>query len=367
MLHTERLAKTVAALRDRGSSAVFIGPGADLIYMCGLGTALDERVKGLVVTDDGTCGLLAPMLYKEEMLSAVQGAQHVETWSDHEGPWSAWASLCSKLGLSGASIEINAGLYGIDVIEMQRSFSANYKNGADLLSDARSKKDCTEIEMIRHASAIADRVMEDIAGYLRSGLSEDDIKIFLTERARAHGSEGMSFSPIVASGANASRPHYSGGAAVLREGELVIIDMGFKWKGYCSDITRTFCVGSLNEEMERAYQTVLSAQKAGCASARAGISGEDVDRITRSKIEEDSMGQYFITRTGHGIGLEVHEGPYIVKGNSKPLEAGNIFSIEPGVYVEGKYGIRIEDLVAIDGDGRPEILNRFTKELIYVK
>ena len=173
--------------------------------------------------------------------------------------------------------------------------------------------------------------------------------------------------PIVASGPNASMPHYQDNARTLCDGDFIVVDMGCRFNGYCSDISRTFCVGEPTDEMKRAYAIVLEAQKAGEAAVRKGASGQDVDRAGRRVINDAGYGKYFLNRLGHGVGLAIHEAPYIIEGNNVPLHPGNVFSVEPGIYIAGEFGVRIENLVAVKPDGASEPLNKFTREMIIIR
>ncbi|MPN23561.1 putative dipeptidase PepE [bioreactor metagenome] len=173
----------------------------------------------------------------------------------------------------------------------------------------------------------------------------------------------MSFNPIVASGPNGSMPHYSGGERVIGENDIVILDLGGRYKSYCSDTTRTLFTGTPTEEMKKVYEIVKRSQAAGEAAVRPGATGQDVDRAARQVIIDAGYGEFFFNRVGHGVGLAVHESPYMIEGNDVPLAPGNVFSVEPGIYLPGKFGVRIENLVAVRPDGSGEALNHFTREL----
>lgn len=366
MLSKDRSSRVIDELCRRGSDAVFIGPSADLEYLTGLEIALDARTKGLFITKDGGACVLAPMLYQEELINAVGPDIPAEIWADHEGSIGAFRRIMSKLDLNGKKIEINAGLSAVDLIEMQRASDAVFINGSSLLSPIRSRKDAPELELMREASRIADAVMGDIASFIKKGMTEGEVKKFLVERFRDRGGTGLSFPPIVASGPNGSMPHYNAESRVLADGDFVIVDMGCRYERYCSDITRTFCVGVPTDEMLKIYDIVLKSQEAGEAAVIPGAAGEQVDRAARKIIEDAGYGDRFLNRVGHGIGIAVHEAPYIIEGNDIPLVPGNVFSVEPGIYIPGKFGVRIEDLVAVKEDGYGEVLNSFTKELIRV-
>jgi Xaa-Pro aminopeptidase len=343
-----------------------MGPSADVEYLAELSLFSDERVKGLMVSSDGRCFAMAPLLYEEEMRAALGDGVTLKVWADHEGFRGAFRSGCEELGLIGKRIAVNDGVRAVDLIDMGVA-DAEFVNGADVLSPLRRIKDETELGHLRRAGTIADEVMESLSKFMRAGLTEGEVqKKIISLYEDIHGVE-IAFTPIVASGPGGSMPHYSRNDRVLSDGDFVVVDMGCRYKGYCSDISRTFAVGEPNEEQRRIYGIVLEAQKAGEAAVRRGAAGQDVDRVSRKIISDAGYGGCFLNRLGHGVGIAVHESPYIIEGNGVPLEPGNVFSIEPGIYVTGKYGVRIENLVAVRPDGTAEALNHFTREMISLK
>lgn len=367
MLHIERIQKLAQHLSASGLDAIYMGPSTDLEYIAELRLFNDERVKGLMVSARGELFAMVPLLYNEEMRHALGSEVDYKVWADHEGFTDSFREGCEELGLVGKKIAINDGVRAIDLIDMKSVVDSEFLNGAKTLSPMRMTKDETELAHLRKAAAIADKTMEDISLFLRKGLTEKEVQKKLFEFFEKNGSADPSFSPIVASGPGGSMPHYSGSERVLQEGDFVIIDMGCRYKGYCSDMTRTFCIGEPDEEQRRIYNIVLEAQKKGEEAVKAGVTGQDVDRAARKVIADAGYGASFLNRLGHGVGIAIHEEPYIIEGNDIPLEPGNVFSIEPGIYLQGKYGVRIENLVAVRPDGSAEPLNKFTRDLIVIK
>jgi Xaa-Pro aminopeptidase len=255
----------------------------------------------------------------------------------------------------------------VDAIDMMNTVPGEYTNGARALSPLRARKDDAELDLMRYASEIADAVMDDLSRFIKKGMTEAEIKEYMLVQFTKRGGEGPSFSPIAASGPGGAMPHYGRSDRVLRDGDFVIIDMGCRYRGYCSDMTRTFCIGEPTGEQRGIYETVLRAQKAGEAAVQPGVTGQDVDRAARKVIADAGYGANFINRLGHGIGIAVHEDPYIIEGNDVPLRPGNVFSIEPGIYLPGRFGVRIENLVAVRPDGTGEALNKFTRDLIVIE
>lgn len=367
MIHAQRLEKLAAELSQRGTDAIFIGPSTDLEYLANLKMHEDERTKGLMVSSRGDCFALCPLLYRQEMQEALGDGVAYEVWADHEGFRGAFRSGCETLGLAGKTIAVNDGVLAVDVLDMMDALPGKYVNGAHLLSPLRMQKDGTELSLMRRASEIADTVMDDLAGFMKKGMVEAEIKEYLIKQFEKRGGDGAAFSPIVASGSGGAMPHYNRSDRALQDGDFVIVDMGCKYEGYCSDMTRTFCIGTPTEEQRKVYEIVLEAQKAGEAAVRPDVTGQDVDRAARKVIEDAGYGQNFLNRLGHGIGIAVHEGPYIIEGNDVPLRPGNVFSIEPGIYLPGKFGVRIENLVTVRSDGTGEALNKLTRDLIEIK
>jgi Xaa-Pro aminopeptidase len=367
VLHTKRVERLAELLIQRGLDAIFAGPSTDLEYLADLKLFDDERPKGLVISSKGKIFALTPMLYGEEMRNALGENAVYKIWADHEGFTAAFAAGCREIGVTGGKIAVNDGVRAVDLIDMTAAVGAEYINGASTLSPLRKIKDGTELEYMRRAGEIADEVMKDLSKFIRKGLSEKEIREEILKLFAEHGAEGVSFSPIVASGPGGSMPHYQGIDRIVQDNDFVVVDTGCRYKGYCSDMTRTFCVGGASDEMKKIYGIVLKAQEAGEAAVQSGKTGQDIDRAARKIIEDAGYGKYFLNRLGHGVGIAIHEEPYIIEGNDILLEPGNVFSIEPGIYIPGKFGVRIENLVAVKPDGTAEPLNNFTKEMIVVK
>ena len=234
---------------------------------------------------------------------------------------------------------------------------------ADLLTELRRVKDREELEIMTAAQRIAERALEDILKEIRPGAAEKEIAARLQYLMLHYGAENMSFDPIVVSGPNGSLPHGVPSDRKIQSGEFVTMDFGCIYHGYCSDMTRTVAVGSVTEEMRAVYETVLAAQKAGIAAARSGVTGRDVDGAARKVIVDAGYGAYFGHGFGHGVGVEIHEAPTASSANDKPLPAGAVISAEPGIYLPGKLGVRIEDVIVLTENGC-ENLTRAPKELL---
>ena len=227
----------------------------------------------------------------------------------------------------------------------------------------RQTKDREELRRLEAAQAIAERALEDILKEIRPGVTEKEIAARLQYLMLHYGASDMSFDPIVVSGPNGSLPHGVPSEKEIQSGEFVTMDFGCMYGGYCSDMTRTVAVGSVTEEMERVYRSVLAAQEAGIAAAKAGVSGEAVDAAARAVLSEAGYGEYFTHSFGHGVGVEIHESPNAASSNDSPLPAGAVLSAEPGVYIPGRLGVRIEDVIQITPEGCRN-LTKAPKELL---
>lgn len=248
---------------------------------------------------------------------------------------------------------------------LSRRLDVCLKPMGDGLEQMRRCKSAEEIDAIRRAQQIAEAALEETLSHIQPGVTERKIAARLTYEMLCGGAENLSFDPIVASGPNGSMPHAVPTDKKVEKGEMITMDFGCVVDGYCSDMTRTVALGAIGEEQERIYQVVLQAQLAGIAAARAGVTGAQVDGAARAVIEQAGYGPCFGHSFGHGVGLEVHETPNASPSNQTALCAGEVISAEPGIYVAGRCGVRIEDLLVITQTGC-ENLNRFTKELIYL-
>jgi Xaa-Pro aminopeptidase len=247
----------------------------------------------------------------------------------------------------------------------ERMPKTRFQSATPLTRQLRARKDSEEVTRLRRAGAGLDRVVARLAKMRFSGLSERELSRQVTAMTLEEDHRQSLFW-IVASGPNSASPHHEPGDRVIAQGDLVVVDFGGKHGGYCSDSTRTFSVGEPSAEQREVHEVVHRAQQAATAAVRPGTVAEDVDQVARKVITDAGYGEYFIHRTGHGIGLEGHEHPYLVEGNDEKLEPGNCFSIEPGIYLPGRFGVRIEDIVTVTETG-VEVLNNSNRSLMVVE
>lgn len=353
-------------LKESGLNVMVVGPTSDLEYLTGLEFHPDERFKALFVLEDGRSFSIIPELYYEEARAKLGEDAKIYIWSDSEGFLSAIKRANADYAVEGKKIGVNDGIRAIDILDIKECIEVSFFNASSILEEMRLIKSKEEGDLLRKAGQIADTVMGKLLDYIRPGLTERDIKKKIEELFMECGGEGLSFDSIVASGPNTSRPHYNKDSRVIEEQDVIIIDMGCRYKGFCSDMSRTVFVGEPTEEQRKIFDIVVRANTNAEMLVKPGVTCEEVDLAARSIIREEGYGQYFLNRTGHGIGLAVHEGPYIKEGNTLVLREGMSFSVEPGIYMAGRYGMRVEDIVLVTKDGH-EVLNKFSKEILIVK
>ena len=286
----------------------------------------------------------------------VEGAEFVET------PRNLIGSLA---GLLSGSVAFEAETVTYSEYETLRVGGLDLVPTREVVLGLRAVKDEAELEALRHASGVANRAFERLAEEPFVGRTERAMAWRMEELLHEEGAEGLSFPVIVAAGPNAANPHTTPGERTIGAGETVVVDAGAVVEGYCSDCTRTFATGELPDDLRAAYAVCLEAQLAGLAAVRPGAQGRNVDDLARRIVDASSFPGTFGHGLGHGVGLEVHESPVLRPESTDTLQAGNVTSVEPGVYLEGRGGIRIEDLVVVR-DGAPEILTSFRKELVTV-
>jgi Xaa-Pro aminopeptidase len=378
--YAERLEAARREAQAAGLDALCIGVGADLRYLTGYEAMPLERLTMLLVpaADAAPLSLIAPRLEAPPARAcpaAAGGAVEVVTWEETEDPMALVATRVSEALVRDAAdlraVAVNDALRASFVLGLQRVFShASFTVASTVLRRLRMRKDADEVALLRRAAHAADRVVLAVANGPLVGRTEADVAREVRERLLAEGHDEAEFW-IVASGPNSASPHHDAGDRVIAAGEPIVIDIGGQVDGYGSDITRTVWVtggdagNGPDEEFRRLYDVLQRAQATASAAVRPGVACEAVDAAARDVITEAGYGPSFFHRTGHGIGLEGHEDPYLVAGNQEPLATGYAFSVEPGIYLEGRYGARIEDIVVCTEDGG-ESLNEATRDLLVV-
>jgi Xaa-Pro dipeptidase len=359
----QRIAQLLQLAAHADLAAVAIMPGPNMQYFTSLHFHLSERPTLAIFPVAGQPALICPA-FEATKTQRSSVAWQLFTYVDGQEPLEALHAACHALQLDQKRLGIEA--YKMRVLELRLLEKAAYALTCEpaeaLIAQLRMIKDADEIAAMRRAIEITERALDDVLAAVRVGMTERQVASLLTQALLQHGAEGLAFEPLIQSGPNAALPHATAGERVIQSGEVLLLDFGITLDSYNSDITRTFVLGDASAEIKKIYELVKQANAAGRAAARPGAAGQDVDRATRKVIAEAGYGQYFTHRTGHGLGLEGHEPPYMVEGNAVPLEVGNTFTIEPGIYIPGLGGVRIEDDMVITENGA-ESLTTYDREL----
>jgi Xaa-Pro aminopeptidase len=365
-----RLGRAADAAASADLDALLISPGSDLRYLLGVGAESFERLSCLVLPASGRDAgpvLVVPKL--EELGYADVPAERlgidVVTWTDGEDPYAIVTGLLRRSGATPARLAVADTMPALHTIPLRTAIpGAEQVLAGSVLRQLRMRKDPAEIEALRKAGAAIDRVHARMGEFLRVGRTEAEVGADIARAIVAEGHEEAAFI-IVGSGPNGASPHHALSDRVIEKGDVVVVDIGGPIaEGYNSDCTRTYAVGEpAQPDARETYEVLQAAQRAAVDTVRPGVAAEAIDAAAREPIAAAGLGDYFVHRTGHGIGLDVHEEPYIVGGNRIPLEPGMAFSVEPGIYQPGRWGARIEDIVVVTDEG-VEPLNRQPHELV---
>jgi Xaa-Pro aminopeptidase len=344
-----RARRVVEAASERGLSGVLVTPGPDLVWLSGYQpTAITERLTMLVLGPDQEPTLVVPALERPDAVAAVgvRGMKVVD-WADGSDPYLAVAPWLRPDGTYG----ISDSAWAMHLLGLQKDVpGTTYQSLTVGLPMMRAVKGPDELARLTAAGAAADAAYGEIVKVRFAGRRETDVAADLAGLLRRFGHEQVDFT-VVGSGPNGANPHHEAGERVIQPGDAVVLDFGGLMFGYGSDTTRTVCVGEPTQEIRDVHEIVRRAQDAGVAAVRPGATCQDVDRAARAVITEAGYGDAFIHRTGHGIGVTTHEPPYMVEGEEQPLVPGMCFSVEPGIYLAGRFGVRIEDIVTVTQDG----------------
>jgi Xaa-Pro dipeptidase len=368
-LYNARHQKLYQSLRQAGLEGMALNAGPTLTYLTGLNFHLMERpvvaffIQGdapIIVLPELETGKLAKLPFETKHYSY---GEDPAVWTD------TFRQALASSRLDGKKIGLEPRRFR--VLELRHveaaAQEAEFVSGEAVIAKLRMQKDSSEVSAMRQAVQIAQRALEATIPFIEVGKTERELAAELTLQIMRAGSDPeLPFTPIVASGPNSANPHAVPGGRTLEPGDLLIIDWGASYSGYLSDITRTFAIGKLEPELEKVFNTVLEANEAGRAASRPGSAAGEVDQAARSVITGAGYGEYFTHRTGHGIGMEAHEDPYIHSGSQLVLEQGMTYTVEPGIYLPGKGGVRIEDDVLVTADG-VESLTSLPREMISIE
>ncbi|MGW7223855.1 aminopeptidase P family protein [Streptomyces sp. NPDC054826] len=361
--HRDRMARAVRQAAEAGLAGLLVAPGPDLTWLTGYTpTAETERLTLLVLAPERDPVLVVPTLEAPDAERAPGApALTLRDWTDGKDPYAATADLLDPAGRYG----ISDNTWALHLLGLQRALpGTSYASLTEALPMLRAVKDPAELALLAAAGAAADAAFEEIRTVTFAGRRESDVAADLAALLLRYGHSRVDFT-IVAAGPNGADPHHEAGDRVIAHGDMVVLDFGGLKDGYGSDTSRTVHVGEPTDEERRVHDLVRAAQEAGFRAVRPGAACQDVDRAARAVIADAGHGEHFIHRTGHGIGVTTHEPPYMVEGEQQPLVPGMCFSVEPGVYLPGRFGVRIEDIVAVTGDGGRR-LNNTTRDMVIV-
>lgn len=360
-----RLDKLNASLQTSDLDAVILNPGPTLTHLTGLRFHLMERPVVLLLARDQIPAIVLPELELQKVASLPYELQ-VFAYPENPSEWgSAFRQATQSLGLDGKRIGVEPRQLRLLEFNYVRDGApeADYPDASDILSALRLRKDNSEVDAMRRAVKIAQDALAVTIPSIKIGMTEKELAAELVTQLLRHGSEPeLPFAPIVSGGPNAANPHASPSDRRLQAGDLLVIDWGATYDGYISDLTRTFAVGEVDDEYKKIHKIVQEANAAGRAAAKPGVPCADVDKAARTVIEQAGYGRYFTHRTGHGIGMEGHEEPYMRADNMQLLEPGMAFTVEPGIYLPERNGVRIEDNVIISETGA-DVLSDMKREI----
>jgi Xaa-Pro dipeptidase len=364
----QRIEKLKQVARAEGFDCIAVMPGANMVYLTGLHFHLMERPTLALIPVEGRPALALAAL---EATKPAAGPHAIDwqlfTFADGSDPALAYNAAAQALKLAAKRIGVEALTMRVKEYQLMHDAArgARLDDAEHIFARLRAVKDADEIAAMRKAVQITESALSGVLDTVKVGMSEREIAAELLVNLLKGGAENLPFEPIVVSGPNTALPHAAAGDRKLQRGDLLLLDFGVTVDGYASDITRTFAVGEVDAEMKKIYDLVYAANAMGRKTAAPGVSGQEIDRAARKVIVDGGYGEWFTHRTGHGLGLQGHEAPYVVEGNAAPFVAGNVVTIEPGIYLPGKGGVRIEDDVVITEDGA-ESLTTFPRELTII-
>jgi Xaa-Pro aminopeptidase len=345
---TSRIARLGDALKNRGLDAFIGWSPVTMGYLSGFFEGGGERFMALCVRTDGELHLICPALSATQASRA--GIASIAAWKDGEDPLALFRELADRWNLRSAIVGVDNELPAHMLLSLQEALpAALFKPGFEALSSLMRVKETTEMDSLRRAAAIADKAFDVVLPTIRVGATEAELEAAITaEMSRLGGKPAFC---IVAAGAAGAEPHHLSDDTAIRQGDVVVLDFGCTVDGYYSDITRTVASGDPGDEARRVYSVAYEAHMAAREAAKPGVQAQELDRIARRIISDAGFGANFMHRLGHGIGMRGHEEPNLVEGNTHLLEPGNCFSVEPGIYLAGRFGVRIENIVSVTESG----------------
>lgn len=358
--YSKRLDRAQAVLQDRGIDRLLLGPSADLTYLTGIHAHHSERLNLLVLPAQGEPTMVVPAL-EAPLIHDGSGRVALKTWGDADNA----ADLAAGIIGDASKIAVGNKLWAAFLLRLQDRVKSSWQEGDAVLRDLRMCKDAEEIAALDEAGRLTDEAwLLFVKSGSISGLTELQALKKLIEISEKVGLTNPA--GIIGSGPNSASPHHGGNDRVIEEGDAMVFDWGGTIDGYYSDVTRSAHIGQPSEEYRKVYAIVDDANQATFDVVKPGVELQELDRAARNLISDAGYGEYFVHRVGHGLGLEVHEEPYLVEGNTMPMQEGMVFSDEPGIYIPGRFGVRIEDAVVCEANGGRR-LNTSTHELFILE
>jgi len=365
-IYQERMVKAQELLAELDFDLMVLFPSSNMLYLSGFYDEPGERMLLLLLPREAEPIFLVPKLY-EEQIKQESPFQDIRIWSDSDDPINLLRRTVADLAVKEARVLVDDGMWVKFFLMLREALpKAKFSLVSRVMVPLRMQKTPHEIRCLEQAGAIADEAFEEIIRSKIVGMTELALARALEEAMKKRGAEKIAFEILVASGPNSALPHYRAGQRRIEPEDVVILDYGCRIQEYCSDITRTIICKEPSKEIQAVYEIVERAQKKAVQAIRPGVKAEEVDQAARQEITKAGYGERFIHRTGHGIGLDIHEEPYIVEANHLELRQGMAFSVEPGIYLPGQFGIRIEDIVVVTQRGAQR-MNRCTHTLQIVE
>lgn len=364
-LFRRRYAKCRQVLAEKEQDCVVVFPGTNMYYLTGFLEEPLERLLVAILPRSSEPVFIVPELYEKQVKTSTW-ITDVRAWKDTEDPSKLLNEVLSNLSLIDAKIALDTRMWArFFLMFLKVAPKAVYSDASEAIDGLRAVKSKEEIKTMEKSASIADRVTKRVIDHCRIGSREKEIASLIELELRKLGVESLLFRPIVASGPNGAFPHHKPGDRRFKRGDCVVLDLGGAYKGYCSDITRTIFIERCDSKEKEVYQVVRQAQQLAFESIAEGVEARRVDGAARAHIADKGYGEAFIHRTGHGVGLDVHEAPYIWDGNAQILKTGMTFSVEPGIYLPDRFGVRIEDIVVVEGT-KARRLNKVSRELTVI-
>lgn len=348
MFRGNKYDKLFDLMKQYDFDAIMIAPSSDMEYLIDYHAHADERLNCMVILKDRSHYHISPMINYEEAKGKYLEGSKFYIWADGEGFLDTVVKSFNDYSLIGKRIGVNETIRGIDVIDINELVDVKLLNAHKMLEEFRIIKSDEEIKYMKEAGRIADEVMMDIKGFIKPGLLESDVIEEIKRLYQEKGAESISFDPIVATGPSSSMPHYNAGTRKIEVGDSIVVDCGCRYNNVCSDTSRTFFVGEPSDFQREIYEICKKSTIAAQNEVKAGMTAASIDKISRDIIDGEGYAENFFNRTGHGIGFSVHEAPYIKANNNLVLENGMAFSIEPGIYIPGKFGMRVENIIIVE-------------------